>query len=130
MTDFNNVGEAPVDLSSNKQVDEFNLRLSALFSDPQASRSDAIVVSNGSCPDEGIEVGWLVKIDFTINSIKHDGLYVITLDDEWIGYRRFQFMPDLKVITGDVITTVTPNIMRSIKVVGLVKDIYRSTQQH
>jgi hypothetical protein len=125
-----NVGEMPVDLSSNKQADEFNLKLSGLFSDPQASRSNAIVVSNGACQDEGIEVGSLVKIDFTINSIKHDGLYVITLDDEWIGYRRFQFMPDLKVITGDVITTVTPNIMRSIKVVGLVKDIYRSTQQH
>lgn len=111
-------------------ADGFNLKLSSLFSDPQANRSNAIVVSNGSCPEVGIDVGCLVKIDFTITSIHCDGLYVITLDDEWIGYRRFQFMPDLKVITGDVVTTVTPKIWQSIKVVGLVKDIYRSTQQH
>jgi hypothetical protein len=108
----------------------FNLKLADLFSDPQADRASAIVVSNGSCPEEGIVAGGLVKIDFTINSINYDGLYVITLNDEWIGFRRFQFMPDLRCITAGLEAAITPEIMQTIKVVGLVKDIYQSTKQH
>lgn len=113
-----------------QQIEGFNLKLSRLFSDPQANKHSAIVVSNGAYPEEGIEGGELLKIDFTVNSINHDGLYVITLDNKWIGYRRFQFMPDLRLITGDVITKVTPEIRQSIKVVGLVKDVYRSKKQN
>lgn len=107
-------------------IDDFNLNLSSLFSSLPSERNCAIVMTNTSSPDEGINAGNLLEIDFTKNTIEHDGLYVITLDDEWIGFRRFQFMPDLRIVSGSEVSRVTPEIMRSIKVVGLVKRVYRS----
>lgn len=106
----------------------FNINLGrVLFSDPQATRENAIVVSNGSARDEGVNVGDLVKIDFTRNTIDRDGLYVITLDDNYICYRRFQYAPELKVLEHDGTVKVTPEMLQRTKVVGLVKEIYRST---
>lgn len=105
----------------------YNLKLGrVLFSDPQRDKCNAIVVSNSSESEHGIEAGGLIKIDFTINEIKFDGLYVITLNDGWIGYRRFQFMPYLKVVSEYGNEDVTSEILKTIKVVGLVKAIYKA----
>jgi hypothetical protein len=107
----------------------FNLNLGrTLFSDPQRDKQNAVVVSNHQDIVAGIEVNDLVKVDFTVNQIDRDGLYVITLDDGWIGYRRFQFMPKLRVVDSHDSYSVTPEILAKIKVVGLVKDIYRSVK--
>ena len=106
--------------------DDFNLKLSSLFSSPPSERNCAIVVTNSSSPDEGINAGNLLEIDFTKNTIEHDGLYVITIDDEWIGYRRFQLMPDLRIVSGGEASSVPSGMMKSLKVVGLVKRVYRS----
>lgn len=104
----------------------FNLNLGrVLFSDPQCDRSNAVVVANHPDEPAGIEAGDLVRIDFTENKI-FEGLYVITLDDGWIGYRFFQRMPSLHVREYDGMHAVTPKMIERIKVVGKVKDIYRS----
>lgn len=105
----------------------FNLRLgAALFSDPQRDRSNAVVVAN--IPDEvaKIKAGDLVRIDFTTNQLADDGLYIITLDDGWIGYRFFQRMPSWHIREDTGIYPVTASMQKSIKVVGRVKGIYRS----
>lgn len=106
--------------------DGFNLSLGrALFSDPSRSKDNAVLQANASDIVANIKAGDLVRIDFTETHIR-DGLYIITLDDNWIGYRRFQRMPDLRISDGDSMIPVTPEILRSIKVVGEVKEIYRS----
>lgn len=105
----------------------YNLKLGrTLFSDPQRDKRNAIVVSNISDPEHEIKAGGLIKIDFTVNEIKFDGLYVITLNDGWIGYRRFQFMPDLKIVSEYHNEDITSELLKTIKVVGLIKEIYRS----
>lgn len=103
-----------------------NLRLGALlFSDPQRERDNAIVVSNHSDTVAGINAGDLLLVDFT-NTQLSDGLYIITLDDGWIGYRFFQRKPSLHMRDGEGDYLVTPGMLDKIKVVGKVKDIYRS----
>ncbi len=104
----------------------FNLHLGhLLFSDPSRDRSGAVVVANHSDETAGIDAGDLVRIDFTENKI-YEGLYVVTLDDGWIGYKFFQRMPSLHVREYDGMHAVTPKMIERIKVVGKVKDIYRS----
>lgn len=106
--------------------DGFDLSLGrALFCDPSRRKDNAVLQENASDIVANIKAGDLVRIDFTETHIR-DGLYVITLDDNWIGYRRFQRMPDLRISDGDSMIPVTPEILRSIKVVGEVKEIYRS----
>lgn len=108
----------------------FNLSLGALlFSDPQRDRDNAIVVANHEDITAGIKANDLLRIDFTANKIDRDGLYVITLDDGWIGYRRFHFSPiepRLRIIGSHHDEAVTPDMLTKIKVVGQVKDIYQS----
>ncbi|PPC82615.1 MAG: hypothetical protein CTY38_06060 [Methylotenera sp.] len=106
----------------------FNLSLGALlFSNPQRDRDNAIVVANHQDITAGIEANDLLRIDFTVNTIEGEGgLYVITQDDEWIGYRFFQCMPNLHMRDNTGCHPVTEDILKSIKVVGRVKDIYRS----
>ena len=105
----------------------FNIHLGrGLFSDPQRDRSNAVVVANHPDTTAEIEAGDLVHIDFTNNRID-EGLYVITLDDGWIGYRFFQRMPSMHIRDEKGIYPLTPNMFERIKVVGKVKGIYRST---
>lgn len=96
-----------------------------LFSRPSSDQSNAIVVSHGAMPNEGISAGDLLRIDFTINTIEDDGLYVVTLDGEWIGYKRFQRIPGVLFDVTDSML-VSPDILEKVEVVGLVKEIYRS----
>lgn len=111
----------------------FNLRLSAmLFSDPLRERDNAVVVANHQDITAGIEANDLVRIDFTANQIDRDGLYVITLDDDWIGFRRFVFSPiepRLRVMDSHDSYAVTQEMLDKIKIVGRVKDIYRSVNK-
>ena len=102
----------------------FNLRLGALlFSNPKRDRDNAIVVANHQDITAGIEANDLLRIDFTVNKIEGEGgLYVITQDDEWIGYRFFQRMPNLHMRDSTGCHPVTEDILKSIKVVGKVKD--------
>ncbi|MDR5171581.1 hypothetical protein IHQ56_07115 [Methylobacillus flagellatus] len=112
--------------SSVHEYSSFNIKLGrALFSDPQRDRHRAIVVANHQDIVAGIEALDLVRVDFTANKIDRDGLYIITLDDNWIGYRRFQYAPELKIIDDNTSYLVTDEMMKSIKVVGRVLDIYR-----
>lgn len=106
----------------------FDLRLGALlFSNPQRDRDNAIVVAQHHDLTAGIEANDLLRIDFTVNKIEGEGgLYVITQDDEWIGYRFFQRMPNLHMRDSTGCHPVTEDVLKSIKVVGRVKDIYRS----
>lgn len=115
-------------LATTANQDAFNLNLSRqLFSDPQADRSNAVVVANHHDTTADIDAGDLLRIDFTQHAITGEGLYVITLNDGWIGYRFFQRMPELRMMGDDGSYPVTTEMMKSIKVVGKVKDIYRST---
>ena len=111
----------------------FNLSLGKLlFSDPQRNRDNAIVVANHEDITADIKANDLLRIDFTANKIDRDGLYVITLDDGWIGYRRFHFSPmepKLRIIGSHHDEAVTQNMLEKIKVVGRVKEIYRSTSK-
>lgn len=108
--------------------DDFKLHLGRqLFSDPRRDRDNAIVVANHPDTTAGIEAGDLLRIDFTQNTIG-EGLYVITLDDDWIGYRFFQRRPNLHMRDDTGTYPVTPKIMQRIKVVGKIKDIYRNTK--
>ena len=115
---------ATLDASSS----EFNLQLvRKLFSDPMRDRSNAIVVAQHHDVTAGIEVNDLLRVDFTVNKIEGEGgLYVITQDDEWIGYRFFQRMPNLHMRDSTGCHRVTAEHLESIKVVGRVRDIYRS----
>jgi hypothetical protein len=107
----------------------FNLNLGAdLFSDPQRDRTNAIVVANHADITADIQAGDLIRIDFTANLIDRDGLYVITLDDNWIGYRRFKITPSLQLIDGMQSCLVNSEMINSIKVIGRVLDIYRSSK--
>lgn len=107
--------------------DGFDLSLGrALFSDPSRSKENAVLQANASDIVADIKAGDLVRIDFTDTQIR-EGLYVITLDDNWIGYKRFQRMPDLRVFDGKNMIPVTPEMLKSIKVVGKVKEIYRGS---
>lgn len=115
-----------LDTASAPGPDEFNLSLGrALFSDPPRSRENAVLQANASDIVAGINAGDLVRIDFT-QTVIHEGLYVVTLDDNWIGYRRFQRMPDLRILDGEKTIPVTPEILKEMKIVGMVKEIYRS----
>lgn len=106
----------------------FNLTLGRLmFSDPQRDRSNAIVVANHKDWTAEIEPGDLLRIDFTERTIE-EGLYVVTLDDDWIGFRFFHRSPELHMKDDVGSYPITPAIMQSIEVVGRVKDIYRSTR--
>lgn len=97
----------------------------ALFSPPSTDRNNAIVSSKGSMPSEGIAAGDLLRIDFTATTIDRDGLYVVTMDDEWIGYKRFQCTPGgLFNITDGV--PVSPDLLEGARVIGLVKEIFHS----
>ena len=111
----------------------FNLSLvNELFSDPQRDRHNAVVVANHPDIEADIKACDLVRVDFTKNQIDRDGLYRITLDDGWIGYRRFQFMPfepRLRIVDSHGSSEATPDILKTIKVIGLVTDIYRSTSK-
>lgn len=114
--------------SENNQTG-FNLRLgNALFSDPQRDRDNAIVVANHQDITAGIEANDLLRIDFTDTKIS-EGLYIITWDDDWIGYRFFQRMPALHMRDNISNYPVTPDMLKSIKVVGKVKEIYRSANK-
>lgn len=105
----------------------FNLALGRmLFSDPLSKPDNAVVVANHKDFVAGIEAGDLVRLDFTSTEIT-EGLYVITLDDDWIGYRFFQRRPNLHMRDDTGTYPVTPKIMQRIKVVGKVKDVYRNT---
>lgn len=111
----------------------FNLSLvNKLFSDPQRDRHNAVVMANHQDITAGIEACDLVRVDFTKNQIDRDGLYIITLDDGGAMYRRFQFMPlepRLRIIDSHGSSAVTPEILATIKVIGLVKGIYRSANK-
>lgn len=105
-----------------------NLRLgNALLAIPSQDHRDAIVQVKSSCPVAEVNAMDLIRIDFGINQIRYDGLYLITLDDNWIGFRRFQFTPTLQMRDSVSSYPVTPEIMKSIKVIGLVKDVYQSS---
>ena len=104
----------------------FNLHLGAtLFSDPMRERDNAIVVANTSDITANIQRGDLLQVDFTATELI-EGLYIITLDDGWIGYRFFQRMPTLHMKDGTGNYSVTLNMLNSMKVVGKVKNIFRS----
>ena len=105
----------------------FNLRLSKrLFSDPRRERDNAIVVANHEDITAGIKPNDLLRVDFTDTKLG-EGLYIITLDDDWIGYRFFHRMPTLHMRDNISNYPVTPDMLKSIKVVGKVIDIYRSS---
>jgi hypothetical protein len=105
---------------------DFNLRLgSALFSDPLRERNNAIVLANTSDATANIQHGDLLQVDFTSTDLT-EGLYIITIDDGWIGYRFFQRMPDLRMRDETGCHPISLKMLQSIKVVGKVKDIYRS----
>ncbi len=105
---------------------KFNLKLGRiLFSDPQRERSNSIVVANSSDITANIKPGDLLKVDFTETDLS-EGLYIITLDDGWIGYRFFQRMPDLRMLDEAGNHPISLKTLSGIKVVGKVKDIYRS----
>lgn len=107
-------------------VTGFNLRLcSALFSDPMRDRNNAIVVADTSDISANIQPGDLLQVDFTATDLT-EGLYIITLDDGWIGYRFFQRMPDLRMRDETGCHPISLKMLQSIKVVGKVIDIYRS----
>lgn len=113
---------------STQVPDNFNLKLGrALFSHPEIDRHRAIIVANHRDIGAGIESQDLLRVDFTANIIDRNGLYIITLHDNWIGYRRFQYAPTLKMIDATHSYDVTEEVIRSIKVVGRVLDIYRRT---
>lgn len=104
----------------------FNLSLGQrLFSDPRRERDNAIVVANHEDIVAGIKPNDLLRVDFT-NTTLNEGLYIITLDDDWIGYRFFQRMPTLHMRDNISNYPVTPEMLKSIKVVGKVIDIYQS----
>jgi len=108
----------------------FNLDLiRSLFSDPLRDRDNAVVVSNHDDIVAGISAGDLLLIDFT-DSTLDNGLYIITLDDGWIGYRFFERKPSLYMRDSEESYLVTPSMLNSIKVVGKVKDIYRSVNKY
>lgn len=100
----------------------------SLFSDPCQERDNAIVVANHHDIVAGINAGDLLLVDFTDTKL-YEGLYIITLDDDWIGYRFFHRMPTLHMRDGIGNYPVTPDMLKSIKVVGKVKDIYRSSNK-
>lgn len=107
----------------------FNLRLgNVLFSDPQRDRDNAVVVANHEDIVANISAGDLLLVDFTDTQLI-EGLYIISLDDDWIGYRFFHRMPTLHMRDGIGNYPVTPDMLESIKVVGKVKDIYRSVNK-
>lgn len=107
----------------------FNIKLiRALFSDPLRERDNAVVVSNRADIVAGISPGDLLLIDFTDNTL-NEGLYIVTLDDGWIGYRFFERKPSLYMRDNKSSYLVTPAMLESIKVVGKVKDIYRSVNK-
>ncbi len=119
--------ESAAQISNQSRNEGFNVALGrALFTDPQKDRHSAVVESNVTDLEAGIRVRDLIRIDFTASQLG-DGLYIITLDDNWIGYRRFQRMPSLTMVHSGKTIPVTPDIFGSIKVVGKVLDIYRST---
>lgn len=104
----------------------FNLKLGKLlFSDPQRERDNSIVVANTSDISANIKPGDLLRIDFTATDLT-EGLYIITLDDGWIGYRFFQRMPELRMLDETGCHPISLKMLESIKVVGKVQDIYRS----
>lgn len=108
------------------QNTRFNLELiHTLFSDPQRDRNNSIVVANHDDITANIRASDLIRVDFTETQIL-EGLYIITLDDGWIGYRFFQRMPNLFMRDGTESYPVTQAMLNSIKVVGKVIDIYRS----
>jgi hypothetical protein len=98
----------------------------ALFSDPRCERNGAIVVANTTDSCAGINAGDLMSIDFTPTNI-YEGLYVVTLEDDWIGYKFFQRMPDLRMRDELGCYPVDKDTLSKLKVVGRVLDIYRST---
>ncbi len=108
------------------KLNNFNLSLgAALFSDPQRERNNAIVVANTSDITANIKPGDLLRVDFTSTDLT-EGLYIITLDDGWIGYGFFQRMPDLRMRDETGSHPISLKTLSSIKVVGKVKDIYRT----
>lgn len=109
---------------------EYNLNLGRmLFSDPLRDRDNAVVVANHKDWVAEIEAGDLVRIDFTANEII-EGLYVVTIDDDFICYRFFQRRPKLHMRDDTGSYPVDAKMLARIKVVGRVKDIYRSTRHN
>ena len=107
----------------------FNLRLgNALFSDPQRDRDNSVVIANHADTVVGVSAGDLLLVDFTDTQLI-EGLYIITLDDDWIGYRFFHRMPTLHMRDGIGDYPVSPDMLESIKVVGKIKDIYRTVNK-
>lgn len=107
----------------------FNLGLiGMLFSDPQRDRANAIVVSNHEDITANIKALDLLRIDFTDTKLS-EGLYVITLDDGWVGFRYFFRMPTLHMRDSTDCYPVTLAMLNNIKVIGKVKDIYRSSHK-
>lgn len=106
-----------------------NLRLGReLFSNPSAERDNCVVMVKHQDTTIGVEVDDLLRIDFTQTQVVSDGWYAITLNDGWIGYRFFCHYPSgLYVQDGRESILVTPEIIKSLKVIGKIKDIYRST---
>lgn len=103
-----------------------NLRLgNALFSDPQRDRDNSVVIANHADTVAGVRAGDLLLVDFTDAQLI-EGLYIITLDDDWIGYRFFHRMPTLHMSDGIGDYPVSPDMLERIKVVGKIKDIYRT----
>lgn len=108
-----------------KPADGINLVLGRqLVAAPPSEQHNALVQSRAASADTGINSGDLLLMDFSEQEIR-EGIYLVTLDDQWIGYRRFKRIPDLHVQERDIYRKVTPHMLRKIKVVGKVKAIYQ-----
>ena len=104
----------------------YNLALGRqLIQAPSTDPTRAIVHVDGYCHDTGVSPGDLCCVDFTDTALG-DGLFIITVDDQWIGFKRFQRTADgrLQVIERGAATDVASQSTESFKVIGRVLAVY------
>lgn len=104
---------------------------SKVFCPPSAEPSHAVVEAKNSIFPPQIQTGDLLCIDFTRNSLAHDGLYVVAIADQfgpWIGIRRFEKTATgwemSEDLSGQPPTILSADTLQALQVVGHIKQVY------
>lgn len=98
---------------------------------PSEDPQKAIVqVASGGNKDSHIAAGDLLEMDFTVNTVAFDGVYLVSFDDEWIGLRVIQVVPDecgtgLHIKENGAFHKLASSIVAGMKVHGFVNKVYR-----